>query len=61
MINDGDPIGPKLIWKWIISKYKNLFNSCDKTLTCVESNALEAPMCEIVLQIWDIDAPKPRF
>ena len=46
---------------WIISKYKKLLNCCDKSMTRVQTNALGDAICENVLQILDIGAPKPRF
>ena len=30
-------------------------------MTCVQTNALDAPICQGVLQILDINPPKPKF
>ena len=46
---------------WIISKYKNLLDCYDKLMTRVQTNGVGDAICENVLQILDIDAPKPRF
>ena len=46
---------------WIISRYKNRLDCCDKSMTCVQTNALGDAICENVLHILDIGAPKPRF
>ena len=46
---------------WIISRYKNRLGCCDKSMTCVQTNALGDAICENVLQVRDIGAPKPRF
>ena len=46
---------------WIISIYKNRLDCCDKFMTCVQTNGLGDAICENVLQLLDIGAPKPRF
>ena len=53
----------ELSWsdKCIISRYMNLLNCCDNSMTCVRSHDLEGPICEHVLKILDVNSPKPRF
>ena len=38
-----------------------MLDCCHKSMTCVQTNALGDTMCENVLQIPDIGAPKPCF
>ena len=45
----------------IISRYTILLGCCDRTMTYIKSNALEAPICKNALQIWDAGAPKLRI
>ena len=44
-----------------ISIYTSLLDCCDITTTYIKNNALEAPICERVLQLWDAGAPQPKF
>ena len=46
---------------WIFSRYENRLNGCDNSMTWIQTNALGDAICENVLQILDIGAPKPRF
>ena len=46
---------------WMISRYKNLLDRRDKSMACVQENALADAICETVLQILDPGAPKPKY
>ena len=41
--------------------YQNLLTRCDKSMTCVQTHAVGAPIRQHVLRILDIGGPKPRF
>ena len=46
---------------WIISRYANRLDCCDKLMTRVQTHDVGDAICENVLQIVDIGAPKPEF
>ena len=46
---------------WIISRYKNRLECCDKFMTWVQTNALGDAICDNVIQFVDIVAPNLNF
>ncbi len=43
------------------SIYEHMLNWCAKSMTCVQTNTLAAPIGELVLEILDMGATGPKF